>query len=101
MPNQMRITGRLCETGQYSVLTIADGRIISVQPQDKNHNGISEADELHTLPSVNVAVFELDYKASNKIDGNGNHFKYRAKVRNGKGQQLGRWAWDVYLVKAL
>ena len=69
--------------------------------QDKNHNGISEADELHTLPSVNVAVFELDYKASNKTDSNGNRFKYRAKVRNGKGQQLGRWAWDVYLVKAL
>jgi hypothetical protein len=69
--------------------------------QDKNHNGISEADELHTLPSLNVAVFELDYKESKKTDSNGNQFKYRAKVLNGKGQQLVRWAWDVYLVKAL
>ena len=69
--------------------------------QDKNHNGISETDELHTLPSVNVAVFELDYKLSKKTDSNGNLFQYRAKIRNGKGQQLGRWAWDVYLVKAL
>jgi len=69
--------------------------------QDKNHNGMSETDELHTLPSLNVAVFDLDYKESKKADGNGNQFKYRAKVRNGKGQHLGRWAWDVYLVKAL
>ena len=69
--------------------------------QDKNHNGISEAEELHTLPSLNVAVFELDYKPSKKTDSNGNQFRFRTKVRNGNGQQLGRWAWDVYLVKAL
>lgn len=69
--------------------------------QDRNHNGVSEAEELHTLPSLNVAVFELDYKESKKTDSNGNQFKYRAKIRNGKGQQLGRWAWDVYLVKGL
>lgn len=69
--------------------------------QDKNHDGISEPSELNTLPSLNVAVFELDYKESKKTDRHGNQFKFRAKVKNGKGQQLGRWAWDVYLVKAL
>ncbi len=67
---------------------------------DKNHNAFSEPVELNILPSLNVAVFDLKYKLSKKTDGNGNQFKYRAKVKNAKGQQLGRWAWDVYLVKA-
>lgn len=69
--------------------------------QDKDHDGISEAGELYPLPALNVAVFELDYKESKKTDSNGNQFKFRTKVLNVKGQQLGRWAWDVYLVKAL
>ena len=69
--------------------------------QDKNHNGLSESDELHTLPSLDVTRFELDYKVSKKADVHGNQFGYRAKVKNDRGQQLGRWAWDVYLVRNL
>jgi len=69
--------------------------------QDMNHNGLSEASELHTLLSLNIAVFELDHKLSKRTDRNGNQFAYRAKVKNGHGQQLGRWAWDVYLVRGL
>lgn len=69
--------------------------------QDTNHNGVSEPDELHTLQSLGVALFELDYKIEHKTDSNGNRFSFRAKVKNLKGQQLGRWAWDVRLVKAL
>jgi len=67
--------------------------------QDSNHNGISEPNELHTLPSLNLAMFELDYKSAKKTDSNGNQFNFRAKVKNSQGHQLGRWAWDVYLVK--
>lgn len=69
--------------------------------QDTNHDGVSESTELHTLPSLNVATFELDYKTAKKTDGNGNQFSFRAKIKNSQGQQLGRWAWDVYLVKAM
>jgi len=69
--------------------------------QDKNHDGRSDANELHTLVSLSVAVFQLDYKVSKMTDSNGNQFKYRAKVKNAQGQQLGRWAWDVYLVRGL
>jgi len=60
---------------------------------------VSEPSELHTLPSLNVAGLELDYKYSKKTDANGNQFSFRAKVESPHGQQPGRWAWDVYLVK--
>jgi hypothetical protein len=68
--------------------------------QDKNHNGVAEANESQSLPSMNVAAIELDYKLSKKTDTHGNQFNYRAKIRNSQGQQSGRWAWDVYLVRS-
>jgi hypothetical protein len=66
--------------------------------QDTNHNGISEADELKTLSSLGLAKIELDYKESKREDEHDNKFKYRAKVKDDKGKQIGRWAWDVYLM---
>jgi hypothetical protein len=69
--------------------------------RDTNHNGISETNELYTLSTLNVATLELAYKTSWKTDTNGNQFGYRAKVKNAQGEQLGRWAWDVYLVRDL
>ena len=66
--------------------------------QDSNHNGVSEANELHTLSAFGLTTIELEYKLSNKVDEFGNQFRYRAKVKDYKGEHLGRWAWDVFLL---
>jgi len=68
--------------------------------QDTNHNGISEREELHTLAALGITTFELEYRESRKTDVYGNQFRFRAKVKNLQGPQFGRWAWDVFLVRA-
>jgi hypothetical protein len=84
-----------------------DGRITSADTvysemrlwRDTNHNGISEPGELTALQAAGLTVLDLDYKKSKKTDEHGNRFLFRAKVKDSKGNQLGRWAWDVFLVR--
>ena len=63
--------------------------------QDSDHNGLSATSELHSLAELGLQSVELDYKESKREDQFGNLFRYRAKVTDVHGAQLGRWAWDV------
>ncbi|HEX8097787.1 MAG TPA: hypothetical protein VF507_07105, partial [Pyrinomonadaceae bacterium] len=63
--------------------------------QDINHNGVSEWDELHTLPELSVGSISLDYKVSRRQDSYGNQFRYRGKVYGLNPYGAERWAFDV------
>lgn len=80
-------------------ITNADGVFVDLRFwQDLNHNGVSESSELYTVHLLGVARFDLDYRESRRVDQHGNQFKYRARVLDVRGAQVGRWAWDVFLV---
>lgn len=66
--------------------------------QDVNHNGLSESAELHKLTDLGLRKISLDYRESNRADQYGNIFRYRTRVLDAHDAQLGRWAWDVFLV---
>jgi hypothetical protein len=84
-----------------------DGRIDSIDVVfsslqlwiDANHNGISEVEELHSFPELGLKTLMLDYREAKRTDSHGNQFRYRAKVKDTHDAQVGRWAWDVFLVK--
>jgi len=66
---------------------------------DTNQNGKSEASELHPLQELDVIALSINYTESKRVDRYGNQFRYRAKVMDTQGKKVGRWAWDVYLLR--
>jgi hypothetical protein len=65
--------------------------------QDRNHDGESQASELHRLPALGIAGLQLDYKTSRRVDEHGNSFRYRTRVIPTRRGAALRWAFDVFL----
>jgi hypothetical protein len=69
---------------------------------DKNHDGVAQPSELHTLPELGVFSLGLRYAESRKTDEFGNQFRYRDMVNPGlkrdKRDDVGRYAYDVFFV---
>jgi hypothetical protein len=65
---------------------------------DSNHDGISQPEELHTLPSVGVTAIQLNYRESRRTDQYGNQFRYQARVNGPESQDVGQKAYDVFFV---
>ena len=70
---------------------------------DANHDGISQPNELHSLPSLGVYSLALKYTESGRTDQFGNRFEYKAAVnplqREGTSAD-GRMAYDVFFAIA-
>jgi hypothetical protein len=65
---------------------------------DANHDGISQPEELSTLPELGVTSISLKYKADERTDQYGNVFYYHAQVNPGGATNTGRMAYDVFFV---
>ncbi len=64
---------------------------------DKNHNGVSEPDELYSLPALGVISIDLHYQEARFTDLHGNRFHYKSTVDDAARTLIGRSIYDVFL----
>jgi hypothetical protein len=66
---------------------------------DTNHDGVSQPEELHTLPELGVFSISLHYRELPYTDAYGNWFHYCAALNpnpiDGESRD-GRWTYDVF-----
>ncbi len=65
---------------------------------DKNHDGISQPDEIYTLPALGINSISLKYALDRKTDEYGNRFRYRARLNPDKSDEAGKTAYDIFFV---
>ena len=65
---------------------------------DANHDGISQPEELHTLPSMGVNSISLKYHLERRTDQYGNVFRYAAQVNPADPSSVGKIAYDIFFV---
>jgi hypothetical protein len=94
---------RFAESPSYGATTVADGVVDARDPifgqlllwTDRNHNGISEPDELQRLSDSGIVAIRTDYKASRKVDRFGNQFRQAGKLTWADGEDA--HVYDVWL----
>jgi hypothetical protein len=69
---------------------------------DRNHNGLSEAEELMPLEQAGIVAIRTDYKEESRRDQYGNRFSLKgtAVFRGPQGQPIERNIYDVFLTVA-
>jgi hypothetical protein len=65
--------------------------------KDSNKDGRTRPRELLSLPEAGVVAISLRYLRSRRVDEHGNIFRFRARIRDVRGEDVGPWAWDVFL----
>jgi len=64
---------------------------------DANHDGISQAQELHHLDDIGIHSIGLMYTESQRVDAYGNEFRYKGYLNPEKGDGVNRVIYDVIL----
>jgi hypothetical protein len=88
--------------------TNRDGQIDSSDPiypalrlwVDKNHDGMSQAEELHTLAEFGILSLSTAYVTQARVDRNGNIFRFRSSLTRAPGSHVNRITYDVLLGEA-
>jgi hypothetical protein len=64
---------------------------------DRNHNGLSEPDELQRLCETDIVAISLDYRTVGRTDRFGNEFRQRGTIQraNGRTESI----FDVWLTR--
>jgi hypothetical protein len=66
---------------------------------DENHDGISQPNELHSLPELGIFSLALKYRESRYTDQYGNQFRYKSIINPDPGDgesKDGRITYDVF-----
>lgn len=67
---------------------------------DKNHDGVAQPEEIHTLPELGVFSVSLKYKESWRVDKYGNLFRYKGSINllgDGEGDsKADKVIYDVF-----
>jgi hypothetical protein len=89
----------------------ADGRIDAKDPvwrslvlwHDRNHDGISQANEITAMAASEVLAIQTGAHLTNRRDASGNVFKYESLVtlRGPNGKEVTRPVYDVTFVQVL
>ena len=69
--------------------------------QDKNHDGVSQLEELLTMSGAGIGALSVEYEEIRQGDPNGNLLRYSAPVYGSPGSTVGMTAWDVLLTSPL